>query len=264
MHDKKMGESSPILPPRILYTKEYSKFFILAENRFIRQSHVDLLIQSIKKKNYLHNEPIKVASNYEIIDGQHRFKAAKALNTWIYYIIVDDDVDFILLNNHRRNWKNDDHLHYFSAKGLPHYIYLKNFCEKFNIPVINARSLVTGTLSGRKKNPFNFGRFHCPMNKEIDDRLGEFYQQIKKINKDKKIKPTSILISEKSCALYNRLLTSGKIEMDTFLYKIETHCNELRQYSKLEDFLNMFLEIYNKYKKNKISPPDILYKKYEF
>ena len=66
-------------------TKEYSKFKFLKGNRDINESHVKRLMISFQI-HYLLTILI-VNDHFEIIDGQHRFLAAKNLGLPIIYLI---------------------------------------------------------------------------------------------------------------------------------------------------------------------------------
>mgnify|MGYP001604126207 FL=1 len=96
-------------------TKNYSIFKLNAANAVIKKEHVDRLKASIKLKNMLHLRPILVNSEMEIIDGQHRFTAAKELNVAVFYEMdssLNED-DMALLNSNSRTWSNSDFVHHF-------------------------------------------------------------------------------------------------------------------------------------------------------
>lgn len=59
-------------------TKEYHKFSFISTNRDINLSHVKNIMESIVEHGLL--EEITCNENYEIIDGQHRFKALQKLD----------------------------------------------------------------------------------------------------------------------------------------------------------------------------------------
>lgn len=71
---------------QVCQTNDYSLFKTLKGNRSINQAHLYRLTKSIKEKYLL--SPIVVNEHFEIIDGQHRFNAAKANNLPINYMIA--------------------------------------------------------------------------------------------------------------------------------------------------------------------------------
>ena len=86
-------------------TNDYSKFKTLQGNRNVNSLHIRRLKESFKEKYLL--SPIVVNQNYEIIDGQHRFEAAKELNLPVNFIICNDYSlkEVQLLNTNMKNWK---------------------------------------------------------------------------------------------------------------------------------------------------------------
>jgi hypothetical protein len=73
--------------PQINYTREYEKFKLFDANRPLSAIHVEHISQH---KDFVENFPtcpIIVNEQFYIIDGQHRFEAAKSLDCGIFYII---------------------------------------------------------------------------------------------------------------------------------------------------------------------------------
>jgi hypothetical protein len=112
-------------------SKDYEKFKIIEGNRIANPKHVNRLYQSIMDNGLLCN-PIIVNKKYEIIDGQHRFLAAKKADIKIFYIMLDDYnlSDVHTLNLNQKNWTKKDFMDGFADMGLESYIKLKAFCEK--------------------------------------------------------------------------------------------------------------------------------------
>src|SRR5437868_13330592 len=95
-------------------TTDYEKFVFRKDNRAkICKEHVDRLIKSIKITNLLQWRPIEVNSAMEVLDGQHRLLAAKALGVPIYYKVIDNATpESIILMNVHKNWGMGDYLNY--------------------------------------------------------------------------------------------------------------------------------------------------------
>ena len=68
-------------------TNDYLKFKTLKGNRNVNKLHVRRLKESFKEAYLL--SPIIVNQNFEIIDGQHRFEAAKSMELPINFIICN-------------------------------------------------------------------------------------------------------------------------------------------------------------------------------
>ncbi len=76
----------------VLKSKDYSAFktFIYSGHFNVSEEHLDHLVKSIQEKNFLKDFPIIVNSKLEILDGNHRYYAAKRLNIPFYYWIISD------------------------------------------------------------------------------------------------------------------------------------------------------------------------------
>src|SRR3984957_15984038 len=120
---------------QVYETIEYDKFAFLTGNRALAPYHVEELIKSIKKVNFLPQTPIIINKNGEIIDGQHRLLAAKKLELPIYYIIHENAtlVDAVLLNTSLKNWNNTDYFNSYVSMKYPEYMTLRNFMDKYTL-----------------------------------------------------------------------------------------------------------------------------------
>ncbi len=169
----------------IQHTKEYNIFKFRDDNREkIDQTHIKRLIESIKSRNLLDLCPIRVNSEMEIIDGQHRLLAAKNLNLDIYYI-VDDRLfskDIILMNI-SKSWFTSDYLNYYCKNGFDEYIKLQKFIKKNNIQLRIALVFIHGE-SKIKMREFKEGKFvyNLDLKQEIIDQCQETMEYIKRMN----------------------------------------------------------------------------------
>jgi ParB-like chromosome segregation protein Spo0J len=69
-------------------TNDYEMFKTLDGNRTVNKLHVSRLKESFKTAYLL--SPILINQQNQIIDGQHRFEAAKILGLPVNYIICND------------------------------------------------------------------------------------------------------------------------------------------------------------------------------
>ncbi len=117
----------------ILKTVNYDMFVFRSDNRQkgVDDNHVQCLIDSIKSNNMLELRPIQVNSKMEIIDGQHRVKAAKALGLEIFYTVTPDanPLDIISLNI-QKPWQFGDFLNFYIENDYPEYKKLQQFMLK--------------------------------------------------------------------------------------------------------------------------------------
>jgi hypothetical protein len=115
----------------VCQTMDYSLFNTLKGNRNINQAHLYRLTKSIGEQYLL--SPIVVNERFEIIDGQHRFNAAKANNLPINYIIAPGYGlrEVQVLNAGQINWKNEDYLKAYCDMGLQPYIRFRDFTKRW-------------------------------------------------------------------------------------------------------------------------------------
>jgi len=114
---------------QVLTTNDYSLFKIIKGNRDVNKLHIKRLVDSFRDEYLL--TPLIVNQNYEIIDGQHRFHAAKELGLSINFIICNDYSlkQVQLLNTNMKNWKKIDYLNTFCDLGYEHYLKFRNFLQ---------------------------------------------------------------------------------------------------------------------------------------
>ena len=105
--------------------KLYHALNIINMNRDIKPSKVNKLMKSISDNNALHLRPILVDTDYNIIDGQTRYKAAKALGLPIEIHLIDKSnwnyKDLITINTTQVNWNPKDYLIHYMKQGLLKY-----------------------------------------------------------------------------------------------------------------------------------------------
>lgn len=120
----------------IKVTSDYNKFKLVTGNRMVYMSHLNRLKKSIQRKNLLFASPIVVNEKMDIIDGQHRFMAAKELGLPVYYIIVKGLglADIHTLNTNTRSWTFDDFLNGYVDMGFSEYKRYQKFFREFKLP----------------------------------------------------------------------------------------------------------------------------------
>lgn len=141
-------------------TREYEKFKFRADNREgINQSHVARLKESISARNLLEWRPIIVNAQMEVLDGQHRLLAAKALGLDVYYQVEKElkPEDIIALNV-TKSWGIADYLNYYVKNGHPEYILLRDFMKKHRLQLNVALRLTMGATD-KALHEYKQGRY---------------------------------------------------------------------------------------------------------
>lgn len=114
-------------------SNQYEKFAFDPTNRPVDIQKVDKLVRLIQERNLLSYYPLLVNTNGIIVDGQHRFCAAKRLGLSFYYIIVGaiNVTDIAEASTVQSGWKIGDQMHHYCACGYPEYIAIREFMRKY-------------------------------------------------------------------------------------------------------------------------------------
>jgi len=110
---------------KIYCTKNYSIFKFLKGNRNIDITKKNRLKEAMCKKFIIN--PIKVNENMEILDGQHRFMAAKESEKPIYYYISENEGinEARTINKNMTSWKSWDYVESYALENSEY----KKLCE---------------------------------------------------------------------------------------------------------------------------------------
>ncbi len=178
-------------------TKDYGKFVQLLGNRSLNKNHVKRLIAEIQQKNLLEVCPIIVNERWEIIDGQHRIEAAKALKKEIWYVKVPglDISNVVHLNRTQRPWKLIDYVDLYIAHGKQDYVDLKEFSLTHNLPISICADLLGGTgFQTSKVGSFRDGKF-------VITRLEDAEHIVEMMTRLRPVMKTLFIYKEKSFAM---------------------------------------------------------------
>ena len=113
----------------------YDLFVRLEDNRDVLSGRVGKLIASMKER-YICN-PIIVNEKMEVIDGQGRFEARKAMGKPIHFIIVEGTTsdDCRRMNKYNSTWTVLDFARSYAKTGISSYIRLLETCKTVNLPI---------------------------------------------------------------------------------------------------------------------------------
>jgi len=156
----------------IYETENYNKFNFINVNRKISREHVNHLKKSILTNNMLHAKPIVVDQQLNIIDGQHRFIAAKELGVKIYYAIVNGyEEDIISLNANQRSWQTIDYVQYYAKKGINSYINALDLINRYGAGVSNTIEIISANHSGGDRKKLRSGNYEAVSTIEAERRV---------------------------------------------------------------------------------------------
>ena len=107
----------------VYVTSDYSLFSRHPSLRPLRQ--VDRLRDYMQQRNLLQYYPIIVNEQFEIIDGQRRYQAAKELRLPIYFLVSGNFSVWMatVAGGTRKSWSIDDYASSYAKQGLPEYVW---------------------------------------------------------------------------------------------------------------------------------------------
>lgn len=117
-------------------TTDYGRFQYVKGNRSVKRAHVNKLRTIFGLRPEVAEwVPIIVNEKDEIIDGQHRFEACKALEFPVYYRVIPgltlEDVQ--ALNSNTKAWVPDDYANAYATNGNRHYANYIKFKKHFGL-----------------------------------------------------------------------------------------------------------------------------------
>lgn len=144
------------LPLTLASSSDYGAFKMLDFNRELNRGIIERIKLDMAEVGFLPIHHINVTKDYEIIDGQHRFVAAKELGIPFYYMITDDTIDtakvMIVSNTNKRSWTPDDYTHYYAKLNNPYYMGLLDFAKRHDIRTGVAMSFISGHAVNHTKS----------------------------------------------------------------------------------------------------------------
>lgn len=125
-------------------TKNYSRFLFSKQNREIKTKTIIAIKESMKKFGFIPGRPVLVTKEWIIIDGQHRFLAAKDLNIEVEFEILEGDYleKMIQLNSTQSNWSLEDYVNSYASQNIDCYRKLLKFKDKYDLTLSSAITIL--------------------------------------------------------------------------------------------------------------------------
>lgn len=228
----------------IYQTTDYELFHLLPENREIDPNHVRKLVALIGQRNLLHLKPLDVTAELGIIDGQHRWAAARELGVPVYYKVGEQlsEADITTLNIAQKNWKGEDYLHFWTVKGKPAYQALTAFRKAHpKLSFSNAKMLMTRHNHNLALVDFNAGRWESSdAEAAVAEQVAQLIERIADEVGFKNPHHTRFV-----AALHRCFVHVAGFEADHFMRKLNMQPRALRQQATDRQYLEMFQELYN-------------------
>ena len=227
----------------IYVTKSYKQFSIIDINRKIKPLKVARLKEAMKKKYLGAQYPILVRSNSNnkvkwIIDGQHRFMAAKELKYSVYYIVTDSIGDHEIgdINSLQDKWNLADAMRSHRISGKHDYKVVDQFVTRHNVPVTTAILMLTANKSPDTK-AFRDGKFVVTASLQTAEELMQRIYDIKPYFKHAKTRTfiaTMKAVTANESYDHRRMIDSIKCQRDK-MHKCASRISYMRM---IEDVYN--------------------------
>ncbi len=224
-------------------TNNYEQFKFRTDNRVsINQKHIRDLMESIKSRNLLELRPITVNGDMEVLDGQHRLLAAKALGVEIFYQIEEKltSGDIIIMNVSKQ-WGMLDYLNYYTKNGFLEYQRLEAFIKEHNISLKVAQNLTIGTGKD-KKAEFRLGTFVFPEG-DFTTAIDVCWETIGVIKKQNGFSGFTSNARFWQCLVM--LANHPDFDHKKWMFNLERLATKLGPRSSNKDYLRMLMDVYN-------------------
>lgn len=138
--------------PKLNTTDNFKLFSENSEQRPLNKGHVRSLIASMTTHGYLDSKPIQVhkeGRKFVIIDGHHRFNAAKTLGYPFTYVVDKPKAQETMadVNSKVLQWKLIDFLRLYAGRGIQSYQIALEYHAR-GIPCSLCVSLLAGNTCG--------------------------------------------------------------------------------------------------------------------
>lgn len=224
---------------------DYKIFRRRKDNREIDLKHVEDLKKSLQQCNDLKLNPLIVNPAMEIVDGQHRLKAAEELGYPVYYIIDENfyPEKIKLYNTVVKQWDKIAFLNSYATSGNKSYDDLKKFTNQFNLSV-GVALIWTGQGSVPRKD-FAEGNYKFQFSSKMEIALQSTLHFINlAINNNIIIKKTAN--TENFHRACRQFFSSDLVDKEHFFSNLTKYGNKLwDKCTTTTEYIHMFVAIYN-------------------
>ncbi len=235
------------LPGGAIYgwTREYDTFELDPANREVREDKVLEKQKMIRAgKNFLRECPIivqDVDGHFIIRDGQHRHEAARREGVMLFYILSDavSGEDVIIINNSQHSWSISDRMHHFVTQGKPEYLALDAFLKKYPWMLLSV-AVNLCHYGDRAKMGFNDGTYTAN-DLTFAEEVAQLCLQLKEFTP---LYETRSFIESIACCLEIEGFDPKRL-----LDKARRQTGDIKRHGRVEQYLEMWDGIYNKYQK---------------
>jgi hypothetical protein len=244
-------------------TKDYNKFSFFDENREARANskHVSDLVKCLLQHNFLKTQPIKVTKDFKIVDGQHRFLAAKKAGVEIYYVFDDRDPYKVMIeaNTYVKAWGTKDFIRFSAKRGNKNHEIMINAVTLYGLPVV---VLGIFALDDGQEIEMKFRKWLKSEEFVIGDEenfklLCEVYTQFIAIVQRNTSKSLFYIKSERAAKAFKILCSHPDFDKERLLKNMDICPHLIEQQLNVGAYVQMFEKVYNYHQRNKLSLTEI-------
>lgn len=239
---------------QVYKTNDYSKFKYMNGNRPINKPHVARLKRSFSEKHLF--SVVLVNEKFEIIDGQHRVRAAKETNKPIYYSIVNgyglEEVQS--LNTNMSNWTKKDYLNAYCDLGYGEYLKFREFLETYPMFGLSGCEVILTQITGNRNTTNHNFNFSVKYFENGDLKIPNYSYSVDCAEKILMFKP---YYENYNRALFIRAII-GMFKHENYnhsqmMSKLRIQPTALQDCSNVGQYKLLIEEIYNYKSRNKVS-----------
>lgn len=234
-------------------TTNYDKFKPFFLNRSIQKRNLENLKQSLEKDNLLNLNPIIVTNDFEILDGQHRFHAAKDLNLPIHYIQMPKaelkDLVHILItfNYSLSKWGPYQFLELYCKLEYPEYLKFKQFQTEFGLDIHLALPL--SRLRDKRRNineVFRRGQFVFHDQEKITEILKNGQEFLNTAKELLLIRSKNTYLTTQYFDAYAKTMEMKEFSQTKMVHQLKKYGLQLIESTKMTNYYNQLSALLTK------------------
>jgi len=252
-----------------MLTKDYGMFKHIRGNRDLIETNIQAIKNQLLQRGQ--QQPIIVNERNEVIDGQHRLEACKRLKMPVQYIKraganLDDVISTNIVG---KKWSLMDYVNRFAVEGKKDYINLQKFiieAKDYGFAPSTAVKIAQGSNTNDAFYMYEDGVIRRGRDQKASKALYHVGDAIKRgsfqmPNEDDAKKRLQQIYEFKEYSFYNKVtfvnaimqcMRIKEMDFDRLLESARKYQRRFTNEASTENFVQMFEEVYNWRRKNKL------------